>query len=123
MIEVPVLMMHDTKRIIGHLRIDETQLPTGWEWSLAPAGRLQRDWDQCTFELLEVSLVLDFKTSTRHVRAVEGEQFTNDQVISALDQFLRHGEEGFEKCHKGYFSGPGWAARCLRFHVAQLTKD
>ena len=48
------------------------------------------------------------------------ETFRRDQVICAIDQFLEYGEQEYNKSHKGYFSGPGWAARALRWHLEQL---
>jgi hypothetical protein len=57
------------------------------------------------------------------------ETFTDNEIITAIKQWLEHGEKCFvknkplgdERGHAGYFSGDGWAARCLRFHLDQLT--
>lgn len=55
------------------------------------------------------------------------ETFNESQIETAIMQFLAYGEESFvpetelrNKGHYGYFSGSGWAARCLRFHLTQL---
>ncbi len=52
------------------------------------------------------------------------ETFTPPQVALALRDFLSYGEESFERSggHKGYFSGDGYAARCLRWHLRTLTE-
>lgn len=42
------------------------------------------------------------------------ESFTLQEVDSAIRAFLEFGDQTFGTSHKGYFSGPGWAARCLR---------
>lgn len=58
------------------------------------------------------------------------EQFNQTQVQAAIEQFLEYGEDSFapekepkERGHRGYFSGGGWAARALRFHLAQLKEQ
>jgi len=51
------------------------------------------------------------------------ETFTDDQVKMAIESFLEHGEHSFEVSHKGYYSGYGWAARCLRFHLKQIKNN
>jgi len=62
----------------------------------------------------------------------EVEQFNQTQVQAAIEQFLEYGEQSFVdvdkeqsrgKGHLGYFSGSGWAARALRFHLAQLKEQ
>ncbi len=56
------------------------------------------------------------------------EEFTDNQTIDAIKAFLELGEETYHPdCGKvkgqgGYFSGNGWAARCLRQHLADLKK-
>ncbi len=50
------------------------------------------------------------------------ETFDSWQVQCAIEQFLEYGEEQFLKSQHGYFSGSGWAARCLRFHLEQLKR-
>lgn len=57
--------------------------------------------------------------------ATPEETFTDDQINQAIKQFLDYGEQTYvphalaahEAGHGGYFSGPGWAARCLRYHL------
>jgi hypothetical protein len=51
------------------------------------------------------------------------ETFAKWEVIAAIEQFLEYGEEQFQKSHDGYFSGQGWAARCLRSHKEQLLNS
>lgn len=46
--------------------------------------------------------------------------FTSDQVQSAITAFLEFGQQQAGVGHKGYFSGGGWAATCLRDHLNQL---
>jgi hypothetical protein len=48
------------------------------------------------------------------------ETFSSVQVKLSIEQFLQYGEEQFLKSQRGYFSGNGWAARCLRFHLQEL---
>lgn len=52
------------------------------------------------------------------------EKFSNEGIIRAIDQFLEFGEKTFKVAggHQGYFSGIGFAARCLRFHKNNLTQ-
>lgn len=52
-----------------------------------------------------------------------GETFTTDQVIHAIRKFLEFGQDQYGKSQQGYFSGGGWAARCLRAHLAALEAD
>jgi hypothetical protein len=56
-------------------------------------------------------------------------QYTADQTIDAIKKFLEYGESSYDenreigsedKSHAGYFSGPGWAACCLRSHLQDL---
>lgn len=49
------------------------------------------------------------------------DQFTTGQVESAIKDFLKFGEDQNGIGHKGYFSGSGWAANCLRSHLAALS--
>lgn len=51
------------------------------------------------------------------------EKFTKDQTIAAVESFLEYGEKEYGKSQQGYFSGRGWAARCLRFHLKSLKED
>jgi hypothetical protein len=52
------------------------------------------------------------------------EAFSKQQVIAAIEQWLEYGESSFNgKGHKGYFSGSGWAARCLRHHLEQIKSE
>ena len=58
------------------------------------------------------------------------ETFTKNQVVDAIESFLEYGEKTFveEKeigglGQKGYFSGNGWAARCLRYHLEELKGE
>ena len=48
------------------------------------------------------------------------EKFTEQQTIIAIEQFLEYGEQQFCKSQHGYFSGAGWAARCLNAHRKRL---
>ena len=50
------------------------------------------------------------------------ETFNHDQVVAAIEAFLKYGKDSYGKCHEGYFSGGGWAARALRFHFKSLQK-
>ncbi len=49
------------------------------------------------------------------------ETFEDWEVDQAIKQFLEYGEETLNnaKGQKGYFSGNGWAARVLRYHLKQ----
>jgi len=51
------------------------------------------------------------------------EIFRPDQTIDAVEQFLKTGESGFHEWHQGYFSGSGFAARCLRSHLEDLKNS
>jgi len=51
------------------------------------------------------------------------ETFTTQEVQSAISYFLEYGEMQFGKSQCGYFSGDGWAARALRFHLGRLKSD
>jgi hypothetical protein len=48
--------------------------------------------------------------------------YSHRDVVHAIEQFLRYGENTVHKPggHAGYFSGDGWAARCLRSHLEEL---
>ncbi len=55
------------------------------------------------------------------------ETFTQSEIIAALGSFLKFGEMShvpgnmpLHYGHRGYFSGPGFAARALRYHLEQL---
>ena len=49
------------------------------------------------------------------------EAFLPWEIEQAIRQFLEFGEAQFGDSHHGYYSGSGWAARCLRYHVDELT--
>lgn len=51
------------------------------------------------------------------------EKFTNNQIILAIEQFLEYGEQQLGVSQNGYFSGEGWAARCLRYHKNKLSEN
>ena len=48
------------------------------------------------------------------------EAFSPEQVQCAIQFFLNYGEQEFKKSQQGYYSGDGWAARCLRYHLQEL---
>ena len=50
------------------------------------------------------------------------EIFSNNEIINAIISFLEFGEDQFGKSQGGYFSGPGFAARALRFHLKKLEE-
>ena len=50
----------------------------------------------------------------------ETETFTDSQVKHAITAFLDFGEQTFGTAQQGYFSGSGFAARALRFHLEHL---
>ncbi len=50
------------------------------------------------------------------------EYFSLEQVGYAINQFLDYGEKSLGKCHQGYFSGIGWASRCLTHYLKELDK-
>lgn len=50
-------------------------------------------------------------------------EYTKEQVISAVKSFVEFGEQSYGNCHKGYFSGSGFAAVVLRYHLEQLKKE
>ena len=54
------------------------------------------------------------------VTAGPSEAFSPEQVQCAIRQWLDYGEQEFQKSQHGYFSGGGWAARCLRYHLKEL---
>lgn len=57
-----------------------------------------------------------------HASAQEpGETFTPEQVQSAIRAFLEYGEQEHGKSQGGYFSGDGWAAVRLRWHLANFV--
>lgn len=51
------------------------------------------------------------------------ETFSKEQVQIAIKQFLEWGEKEYKHSQEGYFSGDGWAARCLRWHLEQLKNE
>jgi hypothetical protein len=51
------------------------------------------------------------------------ETFTVEEVQQAILSFLGYGEAQYGKSHHGYFSGQGFAARALRFHLDRLVSD
>ena len=56
------------------------------------------------------------------------ESFTDEQVNEAIKAFLEYGAESFvgdgemNKGHRGYYSGAGWSARCLAYHLKTRTE-
>ena len=57
------------------------------------------------------------------------ETFTEAEIVRALGEYLAWGEHSVVPNgraigygHRGYYSGDGWPARVLRYHLAQLTK-
>ena len=50
------------------------------------------------------------------------ETFDHDQVVAAIEVFLKYGEDSYGKCHEGYFANSGWAAGILRSHLKSLQK-
>ena len=49
------------------------------------------------------------------------EEFTKLQTQMAIEQFLELGEKAYLLGYQnGYFSGQGWAARCLRSHLRDV---
>jgi hypothetical protein len=48
------------------------------------------------------------------------ETFHKHEIEKVIKDFLVFGEDQFGKGHHGYFSGHGFAARCLRYHLEQL---
>lgn len=46
--------------------------------------------------------------------------YTADQVIGAIEDFLFYGESKADPHNGSYFAGSGWAASCLRWHLSQL---
>jgi len=51
------------------------------------------------------------------------EEFTREQTIAAIESFLEYGEKQFGISQQGYFSGNGFAARCLRWYLQQLKHE
>lgn len=66
------------------------------------------------------ALVAALASPAHLAEAEPREQFTREQTIVALEEFARFGEEQYGKAQLGYFSGGGWAARCLRAHLTNL---
>lgn len=52
----------------------------------------------------------------------QDETFTTSQIRHAIRAFLAWGEGEEGKSQQGYFSGGGFAARCLRYHLRQLDE-
>lgn len=50
------------------------------------------------------------------------EQFTDEHIETAIQDFLAYGEAENGKSHQGYFAGDGFAARCLRKHLHILEQ-
>ena len=50
------------------------------------------------------------------------ETFTDEQIIDSIRKFLEFGEQTKGTAHQGYFSGDGFAARCLRYHYDNFPK-
>lgn len=64
----------------------------------------------------------------------ETETFTDDDVIRAIEQWLKYGEDSYIPCgerlpsgmtrgHHGNYAGCGWASRCLRWHLWQFQQQ
>lgn len=53
----------------------------------------------------------------------KAKDFNKSQVVASLEQFLKYGESQNGKSHSGYFSGNGFAARCLRWHLEELKRE
>jgi hypothetical protein len=51
------------------------------------------------------------------------ETFTPEEVQQAIRSFLEYGKQQYGKSQQGYFSGDGFAARALRFHLDRLLSD
>jgi hypothetical protein len=51
------------------------------------------------------------------------EKFTDSDIVTAIRHFLQFGEDGQGRSHQGYYSGDGWAARVMRFHLDQLNVE
>lgn len=47
------------------------------------------------------------------------DEFTDEQVLCAINAFLARGASD----EHSYFSGDGWAARCLRFHRDRMERQ
>lgn len=50
------------------------------------------------------------------------ETFDAREIANAIEQWLDWGEKEYGKAQGGYFSGGGWAARCLRYHLEEIKK-
>jgi hypothetical protein len=53
----------------------------------------------------------------------EEETYDIFDKIKAIEEFLEYGEKTYEVGHKGYFSGGGWAATVLRYHLKELEEE
>ena len=51
------------------------------------------------------------------------ETFTLEEVQLAIWSFLEYGEQQYGKSQQGHFSGSGFAARAMRFHLDRLMSD
>ena len=60
------------------------------------------------------------KTLPSLMAAPPPETFSDEEIVRALEQFLEFGEATFQRAHRGYYAGSGWAARCLRYHLEQM---
>jgi hypothetical protein len=96
-----------------------------------PDSRLQRRVDADVEGIIDTAraFAAAFAAESRAVPPVEppewgepAEGFTEIQTIRAIESFLEYGEQEFGKSQQGYFSGNGWAARCLRAHVRRLRE-
>lgn len=107
----------ETTDIISQMRSYERILAVRLE-------RLQSIWHAVewwdSFDTDENSLIKELALYREETKAKE--IFTKDQIEHAIKAFLEFGEQSFDKCHKGYFSGDGFAARALRFHFNETSK-
>jgi hypothetical protein len=92
------------------------------------------DCKNCCFnnEVCVADLAMDCRCADKDLHWIKSksEVFTNDETIIAIEQFLEYGEQKFcidndkiVKGHGGYFSGGGWAARCLKYHLEELKNN
>ena len=83
------------------------QAPEGESQGLFPFGRL------CAKRQLH----------EERAEARKPETFNRSQIIHSIQCFLDWGEKHYKISHTGYFSGDGFAARALRYHMKQLEKE
>lgn len=69
----------------------------------------------------ELRAAIDNSQSKSPRNITDQETFTIGEIQCAIAQFLKYGEDEFEKSQQGYFSGNGFAARALRFHLNQIS--